>query len=55
MNAQTYRILLDTHRHTVDKEATAQDKDYFFALTTVRLTTDMGKKKKKKHFFYTYK
>lgn len=28
---------------TVDEEATARDKDYFFALTTVRLTTHMGK------------
>lgn len=28
-----------------DEEATAHDKDYFFALTTVRLTTNMGNEK----------
>lgn len=34
------------HTDTLDiVEATAHDKDYFFALTTVRLTTDRGNEK----------
>lgn len=37
----------------IDEEATAHDIDYFFALTTVRLTTEMGNEKKS--IFYIYK
>ena len=33
----------------VDEEATAHDKDYFFALTTVRQTNVYGQRKM--HFF----
>lgn len=53
MHECTYSLILDdTDTLDNNEEATARDKDYFFALiTTVRLTTDMGNEK---CIFYIY-